>query len=105
MKRNKFEYGRQKNTAYNIITSLTVLACIITVLVTGTFVYTRVNVNKYETSIEALSSELEEIRMQVGEVKEQGELYKGELGDVSQELSKYEEVVIPDSMKTSFQEN
>ena len=74
-------------------------ACVITGILLGSFIYTNIRLNKYQATINQLSSELDSIKSMTDEMVQQEEEYKNKLEGLSQELAKYEPIVIPESMK------
>ncbi len=75
-------------------------ACVVTSILLGSFVYTNMSLNKYHVTINQLSSELDSIKSMTDEMVQQEKEYKNQLEGLSQELAKYEPIVIPESMKS-----
>ncbi len=100
MKKNTlYSNTRKKNRAYPIMIGVTVFTCIVTVVITGSYVYTTSSMNKYQRSINELKVEIDNLEKSTNEIKVQEEEYKNKIDSITQELSKYEPIVIPDSMK------
>lgn len=79
----------------------TVGAFIVTVALAGSVLYINSNIQKNEVEITTLSNELTSLQKQIEEIQNQEKEYKNQLDELQGELSKYEPVVIPDSMKTN----
>lgn len=99
-RRGTFGAGRRKkNHMLGILVIVSIGACITTSVLAGTFIYVNGSINKNESAIETLSNDLTTIKDKVETIKGQEEEYKNQLQALQAELSKYEPVVIPDSMK------
>lgn len=79
----------------------TVMAFIVTAVLTGTIVTINSSIQKNEVEITTLSNELISLQNQIEEIQNQEKEYKNQLDELQGELSKYEPIVIPDSMKTN----
>lgn len=100
-KKNTFGMGkRKKNRLFVGLVVITGIAFTATAVLAGTFVYVNGSIHKNEKAINALSEELTILEQKAEEVKAREAEYKDKLDKLQAELSKYEPIVIPDSMKT-----
>ena len=100
--RRKNTFGirkKKKNYLYEGLIVFTVGASIGTAILGGIFIYINGAIHKNEAAITTLSNELNILQEQVQEIQSQESQYKNQLDTLQDELSKYEAVVIPDSMK------
>ena len=100
--RRKNTFGmrrKKKNYLYEGLVVLTVGACVGTVVLGGLFIYINRMIHKNEVAITTLSNELTVLQEKAEEIQNQEVQYKNQLDALQAELSKYEAVVIPDSMK------
>lgn len=93
--------ARRKNYLFEGLVVFTIGAFIVTAALAGTFIYINGSIHKNEAAITALSDELTTLQEQTEEIQGQESEYKKQLEAIQGELSKYEPVVIPDSMKTN----
>ncbi len=93
-------FGKRKNRLFTTLLWITGVACVVTSALVGSFIYTHLNLNKYQVTINQLSSELDELENLTNKMVEQEEEYKNKLDTLNQELAKYEPIVIPESMKS-----
>lgn len=101
MKKNKlYATNRRKgNKIFPIMVVTTIFACIVTVIIAGSYMYTSSSLSKYEKAISELTLEIDVLEKNTNEIKAQEEEYKNKINSVAEELSKYEPIVIPESMK------
>ena len=100
MKKNKlYSNRRKKKRLFPVMIGITVFACIITIVVAGGYMYTSSSMNKYQQVINELTVEIDSLEKNTNEIKMQEEEYKNKINSITQELSKYEPIVIPESMK------
>lgn len=98
-RKSTFGFGRRKNYLFEGLVVLTVGAFIATTILVGIFIYLNSSIRKNEAAIATLSKELTTLQEQAEEIQSQEAEYKNQLNMLQAELSKYEPVVIPDSMK------
>ncbi len=99
MRRNDIHFGKRKNRLFTTLLWITGVACVVTSVLVGSYIYTHINLNKYQVTINQLSSELDDLENMTDQMVEQEEEYKNKLDILNQELAKYEPIVIPESMK------
>lgn len=90
---------KRKNYAVTVLMMITGAAVVATSLLAGTFIYLNSSIKKNEASIATFSKEISSMQEQVEIIKAQEKEYKNKLEALELELSKYEPVIIPDSMK------
>ncbi|MBU3804187.1 MAG: hypothetical protein H9872_05485 [Candidatus Cellulosilyticum pullistercoris] len=90
---------RRKNYLFEGLVVLTIGTFITTTVLVGVFIYINGSIHKNEAAITTLSDELTILQEQAEAIKKQETEYKNQLDAIQGELSKYEPVVIPDSMK------
>lgn len=99
-KNNTLGFGKKrKNYAVTVLMMITGAAVVATSLLAGTFIYLNSSIKKNEASIATFSKEISSMQEQVEIIKAQEKEYKNKLEALELELSKYEPVIIPDSMK------
>lgn len=99
-KNNTLGFGKKrKNYAITVLMMITGAAVVATSLLAGTFIYLNSSIKKNEASIATFSKEISSMQEQVEIIKAQEKEYKNKLEALELELSKYEPVIIPDSMK------
>ena len=101
-RKSKFGVGRRrrkKNYLFEGLVVLTVGAFVATTILVGIFIYVNSSIHKNEAAITTLSEQLTTLQEQAEEIQSQEMEYKNQLDALQAELSKYEPVVIPDSMK------
>ena len=99
-RRGKFTSSRRKkNHMLGVLVIISIGACIVTSVLAGTFIYVNGSINRNEAAITTLSDDLTTIKEKVETIKGQEEEYKNQLQSLELELSKYQPIVIPDSMK------
>ncbi len=100
MKKHKiYSHSRKKKRLLPIMMGITVLTCMVSVIITGSYLYTSSSMNKYQKAINNLSVEIDDLEKSTNEISMQEEEYKNKIDSIAKELSKYEPIVIPDSMK------
>ncbi len=101
MKKSNHIYlsSNKESRIFPIMIVCTTLACIITIILVGSFIYTSSKVNQNLTDIDNLNTEILELEKIIEEIRVKEEQYKKDINDMNQELSKYEPIVIPESMK------
>lgn len=90
---------KKKNDAVTVLMIITFGTLIVTSLLVGTFIYLNSSIHKNEASIATFSKEISSMQEQIEIIKEQEAEYKSKLEALELELSKYEPVIIPDSMR------
>lgn len=98
-RKSTFGVGRRKNYLFEGLVVLTVGAFVATTILVGIFIYVNSSIRKNEAAIATLSKELTILQEQAEEIQSQEAEYKNQLDVLQAELSKYEPVVIPESMK------
>lgn len=99
-RRRKSSTGRRKkNYLFEGLVVLTVGSFVATTVLVGAFIYVNGSIQKNEAAITALSDELTILQEKAEEIQGQETEYRSQLDALQAELSKYEPVVIPDSMK------
>ena len=100
MRKNNLHFGKSKNRLFATLLWITGGACVVTSILVGSFIYTHISLNKYHVTMKQLASELDELDGLTNKIIDQEEEYKKQLDTLSQELAKYEPIVIPESMKS-----
>lgn len=100
-RKSTFGVGRRRRKSYLFegLVVLTVGAFVATTILVGIFIYVNSSIHKNEAAIATLSEELTTLQEQAEEIQSQEMEYKNQIDALQAELSKYEPVVIPDSMK------
>ena len=99
-KRKTFGAGRRrKNYLFEGLVVLTGCSFVATAALSGAIIYVNSSIHKNEAAITALSGELTILQEKAAEIQGQETEYRSQLDALQAELSKYEPVVIPDSMK------
>lgn len=90
---------KRKNYAVTVLMIITAAAVVATLLLASTFIYLNSRIKKNEASIATFSKEIANMQEKVEGIKAQESEYKSKLQALELEISKYEPVIIPDSMK------
>ncbi len=90
---------KSKNYLFEGLVVLTGCSFVATAVLVGAFIYVNSSIHKNEAAITALSDELTVLQEKAEEIRGQETEYRSQLDALEAELSKYEPVVIPDSMK------
>lgn len=88
---------QQENILKTLIMTTFVTICATLILIIG-YVYVNFSIHRNQYSLENLSKELTDLQKEVDEAKIKKDEYKRELEQLQAHLSKYQEVIIPESM-------
>ena len=100
MRKNQHYFsGRKKKRIFPIMLGITIFTCITTIATAGVYMYTKSSMEKYQKSIDELTLEIDKLEKNTNEIEVQEEEYKNKINSISEELSKYQPIVIPESMK------
>lgn len=100
MARNKIHFGTKKKNRFPLFCIILTGICAVsagTLIAGHLYMYTQIKSN--EANIETIKEKTTTIEQEIEVVKAQEATYNTELEKLNQELSRYEPVVIPDSMK------
>lgn len=102
----KRRYSRkQQERLLEIFMMTTLVALGITVVLILGYVYVNCSIYKNNRSIEDLSNDLTEIQEQIDTTKAKEVEYKSQLDELQSQLSKYQSIIIPDSMQSEGESN
>lgn len=90
---------KKKNHVVTVLMIITFGALIATSVLVGTFIYLNSSIHKNESAIATFSKEISSMQEQIEAIQVKEAEYKSKLEALELELSKYEPVIIPDSMK------
>ena len=100
MRRNNNYFSTKKRTkVFPIMLVITFFACLTTIATSGVYMYTRASMNKYQKSVDELTLEKYNLEKSTNAIEVQEEEYKNKINSIREELSKYQPIVIPESMK------
>lgn len=102
MARNKLHFGSKKKNRLLITCAIVTGVCVISAsaLAAG-HLYMHTQIKSNETNIEEIKASTAAVEQEIEVVKSQEATYHEQLDKLNQELSRYEPVVIPDSMKAN----
>lgn len=89
---------QQERLLETLIITAIIAMCVMLILGVG-HIYVGSKIYKNQHTVEALSKELEGLESQVNDTKGKQDEYKKQFEQLQSQLAKYQDIVIPDSMK------
>lgn len=92
-------YGKKKSRFLTTMMALTLIMCFTTAILSVGLVTININIYRQNKVVSEMQGNMSTIEAEINSVKAQEEEYKSKAQKLQQELSQYQPVVIPDSMK------
>lgn len=99
-KRNSL-YGRKKSTFLKIVMGITIMMSLFTMAISASLVVININIHRSQKTVVEMKNSMTSLENELSSVKDQEKEYRSQVEKLQQELSQYEPIIIPDSMKTN----
>ena len=94
-------YRRQQEKFLETLMMTSLVALVVLLALAIGYVYVNCSIYKNQHSVEAISKELETLQEEIDTVQAERDEYKKQMDQLQAQLAKYQEIVIPDSMKAN----
>lgn len=95
---NRRKRRKQRERMLETLIITTFVAICVTLILSIGYMYTNFSIHRNECLMEALSTELINLQQEVDEARNKQNEYKKQVEELQAQLSKYQEIVIPESM-------
>lgn len=98
--KTSFGYHHRRNVFSRILVIIISIAVLSTCILAGSYIYMNIHIKNNRADIETYKQETKVLETEMQTAKEKEEQYKKQAEILSDQLTRYAPIVIPDSMKT-----
>ena len=94
-------YGKKKSKFLKAVMGITIIMSLATMAISASLVVMNINIYRSHKTVDEIKNSMISLEQELSSVKDQENEYRSQAEKLQQELSQYEPVVIPDSMKVT----